>query len=111
MCNLENPALGSRISSYVTFLISIFFEEKKNNKNAMSRKAKGLEQSYLDIRIASPECTLIAPHYRVEKFKIAFFISKLFEKKNEKKKTPFLQNHKDLSTHTWTADLQFLSLR
>ena len=42
---------------------------KKSKKNAISRKPEGFEQSLLDSRFATPEHTLKAPHYRVQKFK------------------------------------------
>ena len=38
-------------------------------KNAISRTLEGFEQSYLEARFATPECTLIEPHYMVGKFK------------------------------------------
>ena len=72
---------------------------KKDLKNAISRAIKGFEQSYHDSRFATPDCTLTAPHNRVEKLK---FLKKNFEKKNEKKKTQktqFLENQKNLSSH------------
>ena len=40
---------------------------KQTNQN--SREIKGYEQSYLGSRFATPECTLTAPHDKVEKFK------------------------------------------
>ena len=46
---------------------------KKDLKNAISRAIKGFEQSYLNARFATPECTLKAPHNRVEKLKFGYF--------------------------------------
>ena len=64
-------------------------KKKKNEKiikNATSRKPKGFEQSYLDARFATPECTLTVPHDRVEKLKFGyFFISTIFEKNHKKR--------------------------
>ena len=53
------------------FSISKIFEKnyEKIIKNAISRKPKGLEQSYLDSRFATSECNLTASHDRVEKLK------------------------------------------
>ena len=44
----------------------MFFEKfgKKITKNVVSRKLKGLEQSKLEARFATPESTLIAYNYR-----------------------------------------------
>ena len=65
---VENFKFGS------IFLYLIFFE-KKIIKNAISRKPKEFEQSYHDSRFATPDCTLTAPHNRVEKLK---FLKKKF---------------------------------
>ena len=56
--------------------------EKKIIKNAISRKAKNFEQSYLDARFATPASTLTATHISVEIFKFGQFvlISKLKKK-------------------------------
>ena len=43
--------------------------KKKNTKNAISRKPKEFEQSQLNARFATPEYSLTASHYRIEKFK------------------------------------------
>ena len=66
-------------------------KKEKITKNAISRKPKEFEQSHLDARFATPEYTLTAPYYRVEKLKLAYFfvsnfsISKFFEKKKHEK--------------------------
>ena len=70
--NWQDPALGLRIWSSLSFSISNFLvkkneKKKKKHKNAISRKPKCFEQSYLDSRYATPECTPVAPHYKVEK--------------------------------------------
>ena len=41
---------------------------------------------------------------------VSFFITKFFGKTEKIKKTPYLENHKYLSSHTWTLDLQLLSV-
>ena len=81
----QHPTIGLRNWSSVSFFWSKFFWKKRKKiiKNAISRKPKRFEQSYLDARFATPEFTLTAPHYRVEKLKFGlfFFISNFFEKK------------------------------
>ena len=70
------------------FIYLSFFEKKKKKiiKNAISRKPKRFEQSYLDSKIATPECTLAATHYKVEKIKFGQFLYlNFFAKKNIKK--------------------------
>ena len=78
-------------------------------KNAISRVPQGFEQSHLDARFAAPECTLLALQYRWRNSSsISFFYIYLnFLKKKMKN---HLKNHKDLSSHTWTPDLQPLSV-
>ena len=57
------------------FIYLSFFEKKeKIIKNAISRKPTRFEQSYLDSRFATPECTLAATHYKVEKIKFGQFL-------------------------------------
>ena len=42
---------------------------------------------------------------------VSFFITTFFGKKTEKIiKKPYLENDKDLSSHTWTLDLQLRSV-
>ena len=77
---------------------------KKSQKNVISRKLQGFEQSYLKARFATPESTLTAPCYRVKKFK--------FEQKIEKQKVPseslflILENNHDRE-FAKTASLMF----
>ena len=39
----------------------------------MSRKPEGFEQSFLDTTFVTPECTLTATHYKVDKLKFGVF--------------------------------------
>ena len=55
----------------------------------------------------------ITPLYCWEiEVRLIFFTPKIFEKKIIRKiiKTPFLENQKDVSSHSWTPDLQLLNL-
>ena len=70
--------------------IKDFLKIEKIMQNAISGKLKRLEQPYLDSSFATSECTLTAPHYRVEniEFGYSFLHYKNFEKKLKK-------NHED----------------
>ena len=68
---LTAPNYRLRISNFEKknqFNFQNFFK-KKSQKNVMSGKLQGFEQSYLEAKFTTPESTLKAPHYRDGNFK------------------------------------------
>ena len=92
--------------------ISFLKSFEKITKNVISRKLQRIEQSYLEARFAIFESTLTGPNYMVGNFRFLktdnnLSFLRIFEKSQ---KTSYLENYKELSSHIWKQDSQFLRL-
>ena len=79
---------------------------KKSQKNVISGKLKGFEQSYLEAKFATPESTLTKPHYIDGNFKFWIFFNPSSLKNLENPKTSYFKKYKYLSNHFQWQDLQ-----
>ena len=89
----------------------VFRKNWNYKKNAISWKPERFEQSHLDVRFASYECTMTAPRLYCLEFQVRLTIFMFFFEKIEKIiKSPYFENQKNLSSHTWTLDLHLMSV-
>ena len=109
----QHPTIELRI--WTSVFLYLFFDQK-NEKNHRKRNFSKTKMIWAVI----PGLQICHPWFNPDNnplkdweidFCSIFFISKIFEKKKKKsQKTQFLENQKNLSSHTWTPDLQLLNV-